>query len=443
MRTTADTVAEALYDRTGEAAPEPRLDATRRVLDLLGRPDDAFRFIHVTGTNGKTSTSRMSAALLRAHGQRTGLFTSPHLVRFAERIDLGGRPIDDAVLERVYDEVAGALAVVDAELLGDGRRRVTFFEALTAVAYTAFARDGLDTAVVEVGMGGSWDSTNVADGSVAVFTPIALDHVAQLGSTVGEIAATKAGIIKREAVAVTAPQPEEAMRELRRAARARGVPLRRAGRDFTVTSHATTDSTLTIDLTGPFGAVTDARLGLAGRHQAMNAAVAVTAVDAFLGTGRLDPDAVRAALAAADSPGRLQIVSRTPLVVLDAAHNPAGAQSLAAALAECFTGKRFGFVLSVLDDKDARGIVRALAGVAGAFFATASASERAIAAEELARLVAEEAPGIGVRAYERPRAAVDAATAWASGSGSRGVAVTGSITLIGEFAGDADEPGGQ
>lgn len=225
---------EALLERAGEQAVEPRIEATRRAVELLGDPQRSFRVVHITGTNGKGSTARIADALLRAHGLRTGMLTSPHLERVNERIMIDGEPVSDEAFARGYDDIAPFLEMVDAELAAKGERRLTFFEAFTVLAFAIMADAPVDVAVVEVGMGGTWDSTNVADGDVAVITPIALDHTNRLGTTVGAIAREKAGIIKPDAIVVSAAQAPEALAALEERAAEVGARLLVDGRDFSL-----------------------------------------------------------------------------------------------------------------------------------------------------------------------------------------------------------------
>lgn len=422
----------ALLRRAGESAPEPRLAPTRRALELLGDPQQRFPFIHITGTNGKTSTSRMAAGLLREQGLHVGLFTSPHLTRFAERISVDGMPASDDALGAAWSRVEPALRRVDQELHDAGDPTMTFFEALTVLGYQVFADAEVDAAVVEVGMGGEWDSTNVADGRVAVLTPISLDHLRQLGSTVGEIARTKSGIIKPGAIVVSAKQQDEALAAILVRADAVGSPVLLADRDFAGVPLRRTPDGQEIALrriTG--GSIPRTALTLHGDHQAENAAVAVAAVDAFLQGSPMSSSSVVAALSGASSPGRLQIIGREPLVILDAAHNPAGALSLATALRDWPGVSEVAFVLGVLEDKDVVGIVAALRPVASRFFVTQSESPRAIGHREIARIVADTT-AVEVSDFDDPVAALTAARDWANARPRAAVVVTGSITLIGE-----------
>jgi dihydrofolate synthase/folylpolyglutamate synthase len=432
-REAADQVYRELLDRVGEANIRPRLEPTRRAAELLGDPQRSAPVVHITGTNGKTSTSRMIESLLRAAGLKPGLLTCPHLVRLNERIVIDGEPISDEALARNWDDIAPYLLIVDTELEAAGEEPLTFFEALTVLAFAAFADAPVDVIVLEVGMGGEWDSTNVADGQVAVFTPIALDHTARLGNTVAEIARTKAGIIKPAASVVTAMQSLEALDELKTAAQQfeANVSIERV--DFAVESTTVAVGGQVIDLRGRAGRYEGVYLPLYGDHQAQNAAVAVAAVESFLGDGTraLAQDVVADGLGGVTSPGRLQLIGIEPTVLVDAAHNPHGASALRDALTEYFDFDEWAVVLGVLADKDARGIVAELAPIATRFDVTRSTSERAIGVGDLVAIVEREASG-GVEAHGALADAVDAARAWASESPRRAVVVTGSITLVGD-----------
>ncbi|MFC4242870.1 bifunctional folylpolyglutamate synthase/dihydrofolate synthase [Gryllotalpicola reticulitermitis] len=432
-RAAADAAYAELLERVGEAKPERRLDATRRAVEVLGDPQKAYPIIHITGTNGKTSTSRIAESLLRAYGLRTGLLTSPHLERFNERILIDGKPIADDALARNWAEIKPYLELVDKELTDAGRPRLTFFEAVTALGFACFADAPVDVAVIEVGMGGEWDSTNIGDGTVAVFTPISLDHMAALGNTIAEIARTKAGIIKDGATVITARQPPEALREIEAKARAHGASVIAQPAQFDVTATAVAVGGQLIDVRGVAGAYDGLSLPLYGDHQAQNAAVAIAAVEAFIGGGsqRLSTELVEEGIAGASSPGRLQLIGTEPTVLVDAAHNPAGAATLHAALDRFFDFDELAFVLGVLTDKDAHGIVDQLAPHAALLIVTQSHSERARSAEDLAEDIYEwtservdEIADLGD--------AIEAARSWAAEGEKRAVVVTGSITLVGE-----------
>ena len=336
-------VEASILSRAPEHDLEPSLDRVRAVMELLGDPQRTFPVIHVTGTNGKTSTARIIEALLRELGLNTGRFTSPHLHSMLERIAVGGRSIDAERFLSAYDEVIPFVEMVDARSIIDGGPPMTYFEVLVAVAYAAFADLPVDVAVVEVGMGGSWDATNVVDAPVSVVTPIDLDHRHFLGDTVEEIAGEKAGIIKADAITVVgAAARGRGGRGARRARHRGGARIVFEGNDFGVTARDVAVGGQQISLRGLAAEYPDLFLPLHGTHQAQNAAVAVAAVEAFLGGGEqaLDIDVVRAGLATVDSPGRLEIVRRSPTVLVDAAHNPAGARALRDAIQDSFTFAR-------------------------------------------------------------------------------------------------------
>ncbi|WP_400998626.1 bifunctional folylpolyglutamate synthase/dihydrofolate synthase [Agromyces sp. GXQ0307] len=441
-RDAADAVYADLLARVGESAPQPRLDATRRAVELLGDPHRAAPVIHLTGTNGKTSTSRMIESILRAQGLRTGLLTSPHLVRFTERIRIDGEPIADEAVARIWEEIAPVVAIVDDELRAAGEEPLTFFEALTVLAFAAFADAPVDVVVLEVGMGGEWDSTNVADGQVAVITPIAIDHEQRLGRTVAEIARTKAGIIKPGAEVVTAFQDPAALTVLSEVAERNEASLAVEGGAFAVLDSRVAVGGQLVSVRGLAGEYRDLALPLHGRHQAENVAVAIAAVEAFLGRAvRIADDVLEVGLGAVTSPGRLQLVSTDPTMLIDAAHNPHGATALVAALGEVFDFDELVIVLGVLGDKDAAGIVRALEPTGAHFIVTRSESDRAVPADELAAVVASVVGPDRVDVAERLDDALDEARDWAGRAEKRAVVVTGSITLVGDVLAIADDRG--
>jgi dihydrofolate synthase / folylpolyglutamate synthase len=434
FRAAGDAVLAALLARVSEAAPRPRLEPTRRAMDLLGDPQTAYPIIHITGTNGKTSTSRIAESILRAYGLRTGLLTSPHLTRLNERIMIDGEPITDEALAANWEDIQPYLQMVDAELLAGGEEALTFFEALTVLAFASFADAPVDVAVIEVGMGGEWDSTNVADGQVAVFTPIALDHTARLGRTVSEIARTKAGIIKPAASVVTAAQSEEGQAELERAAELTESSLATEGEEFELLSTKVAVGGQLISVRGLAGTYEDLFLPLYGSHQAQNAAVAIAAVESFLGGGSqaLAGDLLAEGLGKATSPGRLQLVGIEPTVLVDAAHNPHGAAALATALGTYFDFDEVVTVVGILADKDAHGIVSELDAFTTRFHVTRSQSERAVPVDDLADRIAEWTHERKVHRFDDAESALQAAREWAHDAPRRGVIVTGSITLVGE-----------
>lgn len=431
-RVAADAVHAELLARGSEASPQPRLDATRRAVELLGDPQRSFAVVHITGTNGKTSTARMIESILRAYGLRTGLLTSPHLLRINERIVIDGEPIADRALADNWADVAPYLLMVDAELAANGEPPLSNFEALTALAYASFADAPVDVAVVEVGMGGEWDSTNVADGDVAVLTPVALDHTRYLGDTLAEIARTKAGIIKPAATVVTALQATEAMDEIVSAAAHNEAEVIAEGVGFALVDARLAVGGQLIDVRGRAGEYRELFLPLFGEHQAHNAAVAIAAVESFLGDGRqpLAVDVLTEGLATVTSPGRLQLIGIEPSVLVDAAHNPHGAEALARALMDSFAFDSITAIVGVLADKDDRGIIEALDPIVDRFIVTRSDSLRAVDADELAETVT------GVAGPDRVRIEPDLALALAEARDEAGpndaILVTGSITLVGQ-----------
>jgi dihydrofolate synthase/folylpolyglutamate synthase len=412
----------------------PDLDRIVDLLHLLGDPQRAFPSIHITGTNGKTSTARMIDALLRELSLRTGRYTSPHLESVTERICVDNAPLSPDRFAEVFDEVAPFAELVD----GRHADRVTFFELLTAMAFAAFADAPVDAAVVEVGLGGRWDATNVINAPVAVVLPISLDHVGILGSTVEAIAAEKAGLIHEGATVVCAIQPEPVVRVLVERAATVGASIVAEGLAFGVRTRAVAVGGQVLELQGLAGIYDEVYLPLYGVHQASNAACALAAVEAFVGAADrepLDPDLVRAAFAGVRSPGRLEVVRRSPTVLIDGAHNPAGAAALAAALEDAFAFDRLVAVVAVLDDKDAAGVLAELEPVVSTVVATTNGSPRAMPAMELAEIAREVLGEDRVEVSERLDDAIDLAVASAEADasiGGAGVIVTGSIVTAGE-----------
>lgn len=430
----ADAVFAEIFSRTGEAAPEPRLEATARVLEILGNPERAYPIVQITGTNGKTSTARMIESTLRAHGLRTGLFTSPHLVRFTERIQVDGSPISDAAIADNWEDVRPFIQMIDMQLEEEGKPRLTFFEALTVLAFASFADAPVDVAVIEVGMGGEWDSTNVADAEIAVLTPVALDHQKRLGATIAEIAHTKAGIIKPGATVISAIQTPEALEQIEARVAEVGATLVLQDRDFALTEDLVAVGGQQVTVRGRAATYESLYLPLYGDHQAQNAAVALTAVESFFGdeTTPLSDEVATEGLGEATSPGRLQLIGIEPTVLVDAAHNPHGAASLRAALDRYFDVDEIALVIGVVQDKDVDGIIAALEPVVTTFLATQSDSERSIPAEALEAMIRARITDRPVVGYPDITDALLEARSWAEGNDRRMVVVTGSIILGGE-----------
>lgn len=425
-------VIEALYARSGEVSPQPRLHATRRAVELIGDPQHMFGIIHLTGTNGKTSTARMIDQLLRAHGLRVGLMTSPHVRALNERIVVDGEPVSNQQLVDNFEDISPFLAMVDAELVANGEAPLTFFEALTVLTLAIFADAPVDVAILEVGMGGEWDSTNVANADVAVITPIDLDHVEILGPTITDIARTKSGIIKPATRVVSARQTAEAMTEIVFACEKNEAPLAVFGRDFFVKDTQPGVGGQLVHLTGTVGEYSNLVLPLFGDHQAENAALAVVAVEQFLGGGEraLDHELVEEALGLTTSPGRLQVLAHRPTVIVDGAHNPHGAAALARGLTQYFSFDPLICVLGVLREKDLTGIVEHLDAVVDRFIVTQSTSDRAFPPEDVADVVSRIAGADRTLLAPTVSDAIDAARALAGSDG--GIVITGSITLVAE-----------
>ncbi len=432
FRDQADAVIAALYARIGEASPQPRLAPTRRACELLGDPQRMYGIVHITGSNGKTSTARMIDSLLRAHGLRSGMMTSPHLKRLNERIVIDGEPISDEALVANYNDIEPFLVMVDTELEASNEPPLTFFEALTVLAFACFADAPVDVAVVEVGMGGEWDSTNVANADVAVFTPIGMEHVDTLGPTLIDIARTKSGIIKPASRVVSAVQQPDVIDVLRGACEHNEAPLTVLGRDVHLTDITPGVGGQLIDIDMHSGTYSGLAVPLLGPHQAENATVAVAAVEQFLGGGEhhLERDVLEEGLAQAKSPGRLQVVRTEPTVIVDAAHNPHGAEALSRAVMSSFQFPTLVVVFGVFADKDARGIVEALDPIADYFVVTQPHSERARAVEDLADTVVQLAGPDRTSWRGSLSEAIDLAVEQAGDDG--GVLITGSVAMVGE-----------
>ncbi|MDI6627319.1 MAG: folylpolyglutamate synthase/dihydrofolate synthase family protein [Rhodococcus sp. (in: high G+C Gram-positive bacteria)] len=438
-----------LDKRWPETKIEPSTARISALMDLLGSPQRAYPSIHVAGTNGKTSVTRMIDALLTAFHRRTGRTTSPHLQMATERISIDGRPISPRLYVDTYNEIAPFVDMIDAQSEAAGGPRMSKFEVVTAMAFAAFAEAPVEVAVIEVGLGGRWDATNVVDGEVAVITPIGLDHVEFLGDDLATIAGEKAGIIKkapellvpRDTVAILAKQQPEVSEVLLRAAVQADAAVARAGSEFTVLGRQIAVGGQQLELQGLGGVYTDVFLPLHGEHQAHNASLALAAVEAFFGAGpdrQLDQDTVRGAFATIVNPGRLERVRNAPTVFLDAAHNPHGAAALAAALTDEFDFRKLVGVVSVMADKDVGAILDALEPVFDDIVVTHNGSARAMDVDALADIaVAKFGDERVVVASTLPDAletaiglAEEVAEPGEAVSGA-GVVVTGSVVTVG------------
>jgi dihydrofolate synthase/folylpolyglutamate synthase len=446
--------------RRAEHQIDPTLDRVAALVSLLGDPHRAFPIVHITGTNGKTSTARMIEALLRERGLRTGRFTSPHLVSMRERISIDGQPLSAERFIELYEEVSPYVQLVDEQQPA----KLSFFEVLTGMMFAAFADAPVDVAVIEVGLGGRWDATNVGDGAVAVIMPIAMDHMQYLGDTIEEIATEKAGIIKPGAVAVIAQQPVAAAEILLQRAALVGATVASEGFEFGVLTRELAVGGQQLVLKGLRDTYGEIFLPLFGGHQASNAACALAAVEAFAGVSEtttnddgstitlgpglsaegLNPDLVRAGFAKATSPGRLDILRRSPTVIADAGHNPAGVAVTVQALTESFNFDKVIGVVAIMEDKDVAGVLDELEPVLAQIVVTTNSSPRGMPAEELGELArdifGEDRVHVVPRLDDAIEAAValadesDAALAGAAGGGlgKTAVLVTGSVVTAGD-----------
>ena len=421
--------------RWPETKLDPTLDRIAAFTELLGDPQKAYPVIHLTGTNGKTSTARMIDALLRAMGLRTGRFTSPHVESMTERISIDGEPLSEEQFLDAYREVAAIASVVDQ----DSDYPLSFFETVVAMAYSSFADAPVDAAVVEVGMGGSWDATNVADGSVAVVLPVSVDHAQYLGGRPEEIAIEKSGIIKPDATVIMAQQSPEVAEVMLGKAVEVGATVAREGLEFGIINRVPAVGGQMLHLQGLRGEYDEVFLPLYGAHQAQNAAIALATVEAFVGDEPLDAELVREAFAQVTSPGRLEVIRRSPTIVLDAAHNPHGAAAIADALQDSFTFSPLIGVVGVMADKDYEGVLEAFEPVFAEIVCTQNTTSRAMPADELA----EVARGIfGVDrvhvarrlddAIEQAATLAEEGGVYGEAIGSGAVLVTGSVITVGE-----------
>jgi dihydrofolate synthase / folylpolyglutamate synthase len=423
--------------RWGEGRMNPSRERIAALVELLGDPQRTYRSIHLTGTNGKTSSARMIDELLRGFGLRTGRFTSPHLSQITERIVVDGEPVSARTFVDAYRELVPFLELVD----GQFDVKLSFFEVMVALAYSIFADAPVDVAVVEVGLGGVWDATNVIDAEIAVVTPIDLDHTQLLGNSVAEIAAEKAGIIKPGATAVLARQADDAAAALLRRAAEVDATVAREGSEFGVLERRVAVGGQVVTLQGLGGTYDEVFLPLHGAFQAQNAALSLAAVEAFFGAGRasgpLDVDTVRSVFAGVRSPGRLEVVRVAPTVIVDSAHNPHGMRATVASLGEEFDFRRLVGVVGVLSDKDATSMLQVLEPVLDEVVITQNASLRAVPADELAALAVSVFGTDRVTVEPRLDDAIETAVRLSEESADgvlsgAGVLITGSVITAGE-----------
>ncbi|GAB7069285.1 bifunctional folylpolyglutamate synthase/dihydrofolate synthase [Mycobacterium hodleri] len=449
-------VEHLLDQRWPETKIEPSTTRISALMELLGSPQRAYPTIHVAGTNGKTSVARIVDSLLIALHRRTGRTTSPHLQSAVERISVDGKPITPALYVDTYRELEPFVELVDQQSEAAGGPRMSKFEVVTAMAFAAFADAPVDVAVIEVGLGGRWDATNVVDAPVAVITPIGLDHTDYLGDTIAEIAAEKAGIIVKRlpdpvapdvdlsTVVIIGQQTPEAMEVILAEAVRADAAVAREGSEFAVLRRQVAIGGQLLELQGLGGVYPEVFLPLHGEHQAHNALLALAAVEAFFGAGpdrQLDVDAVREGFATASSPGRLERMRSAPTVFVDAAHNPAGAEALTRALADEFEFRHLVGIVSVMGDKDVDGILAALEPAFDQIVVTHNGSPRALDVEGLAMRAEEHfGPDRVITAQTLPDA-IETAIALAEDGGAddaypdgfsgSGVVITGSVVTAG------------
>ena len=424
-------IEKALLARWPETRIQPSLDRISLLCDALGSPQLSYPTIHIAGTNGKTSTTRFIDSLLFAHGMRTGRFTSPHLEDIRERICVNGEMIDGDELIFNYNDIAAYFDFVDSK----SPHPISFFEAVTALAMAAFSEHPVDVGIFEVGMGGEWDATNIIKPTVGVITPIGMDHMEYLGNSIEEIATAKAGILKPDMYGVLSNQIPEVAKVLLAKAAEVGIEVAREGIEFEVMSRQVAVGGQLLTIRGIKDVYSDLFLPLHGKHQASNAAAALVAAEAFFGDQPLDLESVKQGFASATSPGRFEIVRREPTVILDAAHNPHGAKTLANTLQEEFTFGRVIAVVGIFADKDAEGIFDEIKDVIDGVIVTQSSSPRAMPAAELAKLAGKYIEADRIFIEPELRNAIKKALADANHpmeEESVGVLITGSVITVGE-----------
>lgn len=424
-------VMSALASRWPENKINPSLDRIKLLLDYLGNPQDGLKAIHIAGTNGKTSTSRMIERLLRSLDLRTGLYTSPHLVHPRERISIDGEPISVKNFEEVFSQVEPFLEIVDEKIPGGS---VTFFEVLTAMAFVSFSDTPVDVISLEVGMGGRWDATNVLTPMVSVITPIDLDHQEYLGNSIEKIALEKTGIIKENIPVIVSNQSKDSAKIILAKAIENNSPIIREGIELDVLERSVGIGGQQLTIANPYGTHSELFLPLFGKHQASNAAVSLTAVEAFLDR-QVDHDLVQEAFAEFSSPGRLQILKRNPTIVIDAAHNPAGIRATKQGITESFQFDNLILILAFMGDKDVDQILEELKGFAQVVILTQTNSIRALSVVDLAKKVKNISQfATRIESSDNSSEAIKLAMNVAKDLGnSAGIIALGSVVLAGEI----------
>lgn len=426
-----DAIEQALLKRWPETRIAPTLERIAALVDALGSPQLTYPTIHVGGTNGKTTTARMIDSLLFEMGLRTGRFTSPHLESYLERISINGQPIDPKAMIFSYNDIAAYLDFMDSKF----DTPISFFEAMTALAFAAFAEHPIDVGVIEVGMGGEWDATNVVDADVSVIMPIDLDHTEYLGSTISEIAKTKAGIIKEGGFVVLAQQqPEAAVEFLKKAAEV-GADIAREGVEYVIESRAVAVGGQVLTIKTPKDTYEEIFLPLHGKHQASNAAAALVAVEAFFGDQELDYEAVLAGFANVQSPGRCEVLHRDPTIIIDAAHNPHGAKAITETIQNEFTFDEVIGVVAAMGDKDVQGALVEFEKVMDSIIVTKNSSSRSMPVAEIEKIARSIFGADRVFAADNLEEAIEKAikdSVRPLSEDTLGILITGSVVTVGE-----------
>jgi dihydrofolate synthase/folylpolyglutamate synthase len=426
-----DAIEAALLKRWPETKIAPTLERIAALVDVLGSPQLTYPTIHVGGTNGKTTTARMIDSLLFEMGLRTGRFTSPHLESYLERISINGQPIDPKAMIFSYNDIAAYLDFMDSKF----DTPISFFEAMTALAFAAFAEHPIDVGVIEVGMGGEWDATNVVNPDVSVIMPVDLDHTEYLGSTIAEIAKTKAGIIKEGSFVVLAQQKPEAAVELLKQAALVGADIAREGLEYVIESRTLAVGGQLLTIKTPKDTYEEIFLPLHGKHQASNAAAALVAVEAFFGEQELDYEAVLAGFANVQSPGRCEVLHRDPTVIIDAAHNPHGAKALTETIQNEFTFDEVIGVFAAMGDKDIEGALVELEKVMDSIIVTKNSSSRSASVADVQALAAKIFGSDRVFSADSLDLAIEKAIKESIRPLSEetiGILITGSVVTVGE-----------
>lgn len=426
-----DAIEQALLKRWPETRIAPTLERIAALVDALGSPQLTYPTIHVGGTNGKTTTARMIDSLLFEMGLRTGRFTSPHLESYLERISINGQPIDPKAMIFSYNDIAAYLDFMDSKF----DTPISFFEAMTALAFAAFAEHPIDVGVIEVGMGGEWDATNVVDADVSVIMPIDLDHTEYLGSTISEIAKTKAGIIKEGGFVVLAQQQPEAAVELLKKAAEVGADIAREGVEYVIESRAVAVGGQVLTIKTPKDTYEEIFLPLHGKHQASNAAAALVAVEAFFGDQELDYEAVLAGFANVQSPGRCEVLHRDPTIIIDAAHNPHGAKAITETIQNEFTFDEVIGVVAAMGDKDVQGALVEFEKVMDSIIVTKNSSSRSMPVAEIEKIARSIFGADRVFAADNLEEAIEKAikdSVRPLSEDTFGILITGSVVTVGE-----------